>query len=171
MYELHEKKQLTGHLERAGVRLFDGGGPAAFVDPHTLATATGADIRARRFVIACGGHARRLPFPGSELALTHSDVWGLRRLPRSVAIVGAAATGAQLASIFAAFGSRVALLELAPRFVPGEDPDISAALQAAFEANGITVITGISGVEGIASTPVRASPSGSAARRDRSDLR
>ena len=89
------------------------------------------------------------PFPGSELALTHSDVWELRALPRSMAIVGAAATGAQLASVFAAFGTAVTLLELAPRVVPGEDEDISAALAAAFTANGIEVITGISGVDAI----------------------
>jgi pyruvate/2-oxoglutarate dehydrogenase complex dihydrolipoamide dehydrogenase (E3) component len=106
-------------------------------------------MEADRFIIAAGGHARRLPFPGSELALTHSDVWEMRDLPGSMAIVGAAATGVQLASVFAAFGTRVTLLELAPRVVPGEDDEISAALAAGFKANGIDVITGIGGVEGI----------------------
>ncbi len=152
VYELHEKKQLTGHLERAGVTLLDGGGPARFADPQTLTVAHGARVAAERFVIACGGHARRLPFSGSELALTHSDVWGLTDLPRTLAIVGAAATGAQVASIFAAFGSRVTLLEIAPRVVPGEDLDISATVQAGFEANGIEVITSIGGVDAIART-------------------
>src|SRR5688572_32480506 len=59
--------------------------------------------------------------------------------PRTLAIVGAAATGAQLASVFAAFGSSVTLLELAPRVVPGEDEDVSVALTAGFAANGIEV--------------------------------
>jgi dihydrolipoamide dehydrogenase len=84
--------------------------------------------------------------------LTHSDIWGLPALPTALAIIGAAATGAQLASIFAAFGSRVTLLELAPRVVPGEDVDISRALEAGFEANGIEVITGIGGVKEITRT-------------------
>jgi pyruvate/2-oxoglutarate dehydrogenase complex dihydrolipoamide dehydrogenase (E3) component len=106
-------------------------------------------IEADRFIVAAGGHARRLSFPGGELALTHSDVWEMRDLPGSMAIVGAAATGAQLASVFAAFGTTVTLLELAPRVVPGEDEEISAALAAGFRANGIEVITGIGGVEGI----------------------
>ncbi len=150
VYELHEKKQLVGHLEGAGVTLVDGRGAAAFTDQRTIALADGATISAERFVIACGGHARRLPFPGSELALTHSDVWELSAVPRSLVIVGAAATGAQLASIFASFGSRVTLLELAPQVVPGEDSEISDALQAGFEANGIEVLTGIGGVEEIA---------------------
>ena len=149
VYELHEKKQLAAHLEGAGVRLISGHGAGAFTDPHTIGLPDGSTIGAEQFLIACGGHARRLPFPGNELALTHSDVWALPSLPRSLTIVGAAATGVQLASIFAAFGSRVTLLELAPRVVAGEDPDISAALEAGFEANGIEVITGIGGVEGI----------------------
>ncbi len=152
IYELHEKKQLVGHLERAGVTVIGGRGARAFADPHTIALPDGSAIRAERFVIACGGHARRLPFPGSQLALTHSDIWGLPALPSALAIIGAAATGAQLASIFAAFGSRVTLLELAPRVVPGEDVDISRALEAGFEANGIEVITGIGGVKEITRT-------------------
>ncbi|MGH2418368.1 MAG: dihydrolipoyl dehydrogenase family protein, partial [Candidatus Limnocylindria bacterium] len=150
VYGLHEKKQLAGHLERAGVTLVGGRGAAAFADPRTIRLPDGSTIRADLFVIACGGHARRLPFPGAELALTHSDVWALAALPRSLAIIGAAATGAQLASIFAAFGSRVTLLELAPHVVPNEDVDISAALEAGFEANGISVLTGIGGVDEIA---------------------
>ena len=149
VYELHEKKQLVGHLAGASVTLLAGGGPVGFVDPNGVRAAAGEVIEADRFIIAAGGHARRLPFPGSELALTHSDVWEMRDLPGSMAIVGAAATGAQLASVFAAFGTSVTLLELAPRVVPGEDADISAALAAGFTANGIDVITGIGGVDGI----------------------
>jgi len=149
VYELHEKKQLIGHLEQAAVTLIGGRGAASFTNPHAVVVPDGSTIQADRFVIACGGHPRRLPFPGSELALTHSDVWALPRLPASLAIVGAAATGAQLASIFAAFGSQVTLLELAPRVVPSEDPDISTALQSSFAANGINVLVGIDGVEAI----------------------
>jgi pyruvate/2-oxoglutarate dehydrogenase complex dihydrolipoamide dehydrogenase (E3) component len=126
-----------------------GGGQVGFVGPHGVRSAEGDVLEADRFIIAAGGHARRLPFPGHELALTHSDVWEMRDLPRSLAIVGAAATGAQLASVFAAFGTTVTLLELAPRVVPGEDEDISAALAEAFRANGIDVMTGIGGVDGI----------------------
>ena len=151
VYELHEKKQLVGHLERAGVHVIHGEGPARFTDPHRL-QAGGAAVRAERVIIACGGHARRLRFPGSELALTHSDVWGLREVPARLCIVGGAATGLQLASIFAAFGSGVTVLEMAPRIVPGEDADISATLAEAFAANGISLTTGIGGVDGIRRT-------------------
>jgi pyruvate/2-oxoglutarate dehydrogenase complex dihydrolipoamide dehydrogenase (E3) component len=150
VYELHQKKQLVGHLERAGIRLVRGHGAARFVGPNLL-SAGQETISARRVILACGGHARRLGIPGSELALTHSDVWGMRRLPHSMAIVGAAATGVQLASIFAAFGTAVTLLEVAPRIIPGEDADISSALASGLTANGVRVLTGIRSVEEIRS--------------------
>ncbi|MGH2428892.1 MAG: dihydrolipoyl dehydrogenase family protein [Candidatus Limnocylindria bacterium] len=149
IYQLHEKKQLVGHLGRAGVTLVAGRGPARFVGSHRLEVGDGPNVAAERFVVASGGHARRLPFSGSELALTHGDVWEMRALPRSLVVVGGAATGAQLASIFAAFGSRVTLLELAPRLIPAEDSDLAAALADAFAANGIDVRTGIGGVDRI----------------------
>ena len=71
-----------------------------------------------------------MAFPGSEHALTHSDVWKMKGLPSSVAVVGAAATGCQLASVFAAFGSRVRLLDVAPRILGGEDAAVSRGLGA-----------------------------------------
>jgi pyruvate/2-oxoglutarate dehydrogenase complex dihydrolipoamide dehydrogenase (E3) component len=151
VYELHEKKQLVAHLEGAGVRAVRGQGAARFVDPHRLAL-DGTTIRGERVIIACGGHARRLAFQGSELALTHSDIWALTAVPARLCIVGGAATGLQLASIFAAFGSQVTVLEMAPRIVPGEDADISAALDEAFASNAIVVTTGIGGVSEIRRT-------------------
>jgi pyruvate/2-oxoglutarate dehydrogenase complex dihydrolipoamide dehydrogenase (E3) component len=149
VYELHEKKQLTAHLAHAGVTLLAGDGAARFVGPNRLGVGDGRSLAAERFIVASGGHARRLPLPGSELALTHGDIWHLRELPGSMAIVGGAATGAQLASIFAAFGSRVTLLELAPRLIPAEDADLSTALATAFAANGIEVHAGIAGLDGV----------------------
>jgi dihydrolipoamide dehydrogenase len=63
--------------------------------------------------------------------------------------VGAAATGCQLASIFSDFGSQVWLLETAPRILNTEDEVVSQAITAAFERDGIEVLTGIAGLERI----------------------
>ena len=153
--EVHGKKRLRDRLEEAGVEVIDGAGDVRFVDPHTVRLENGgpggteAEVRGDRFVICVGGHARRLGFPGSEHALTHSDVWDMESLPESVAIIGAAATGCQLASVFAAFGSRVRLLDLAPRILPGEVEDVSRVVGESFERRGIQIETGISGVNGI----------------------
>lgn len=150
IYAVHEKKQLTAHLRRAGVALYHESGAARFHGPHALRLEDGSTLEAAKFLLCVGGHARRLPVPGGELALTHSDVWSMRRLPASVAIIGAAATGSQLASIFNTLGSRVTLLEMAPRLTPAEDSAVSEALAAAFQQRGIEVRKGIDGVRRLA---------------------
>ncbi|HEX5504117.1 MAG TPA: FAD-dependent oxidoreductase [Thermomicrobiales bacterium] len=86
---------------------------------------------------------------GGEHALIHGDLWALTALPATLAIVGAAATGCQLASICAAFGARVRLLDHAPRLLAGEDPLVSREVGAAFARRGIEVVAGIAGVERI----------------------
>ena len=106
-----------------------------------------------KFIITTGGHGRRFVFPGSEYTLTHSDVWQQQSLPRSVIIVGAAATGCQLASIFDAFGVQVTLLERSPQILPVEDASISQAVSQSFKQRGVQVITGIGDILGIERTP------------------
>ena len=149
VYTIHEKKQLIHHLKSSGVDVYAGQGSARFDDPHTLAVGQALQLQAEKFIIAAGGKPRRLSFPGAELTLTHSDVWSMTRLPESVAIVGAAATGCQLATIFAAFGVKVSLLDVAPRILPAEDEHVSQAMQHAFEQRKIDIYTSIGGVEKI----------------------
>jgi len=150
---VHEKKRLVERLEDAGVDVFAGVGAARFAGETSLVLGDGRRLEAEKFVLCAGGRARRLGLPGGELALTHSDVWTLGDLPRSVAVVGAAATGCQLASVFEAFGARVSLLELAPRILAAEDEAVSAGVAEAFERRGIELITGIDGVTGIEESP------------------
>ncbi|MBX7250761.1 MAG: NAD(P)/FAD-dependent oxidoreductase [Candidatus Promineofilum sp.] len=149
---VHEKKYLIKHLEDSGVETYLGGGPARFSDAHTIETAGGDRFSAERFILCLGGHARKLPFPGAELALTHSDLWNLRQLPRRLAVVGGAATGCQLASIMNTFGSKVTLLDVAPQILPIEDAAVAEALTKAFTDRGITIISGMSGVERLEKT-------------------
>ena len=144
---IHGKKQLARHLAQMGVRVVESPGGTRFMDAHTLALTDDATLRGEKIILAAGGHARRLAFPGAEHALTHSDVWTMPRLPRSIVIIGGAATGCQLASVFAAFGSRVAVLEVGPRLVGVEDEAVSQAITEAFTRRGISAITQIGGVE------------------------
>src|ERR671921_716515 len=103
-------------------------GDARFLDSHTLALGDESSVQGEKFILCVGGHARRIPLPGGEHALTHSDVWTMKGLPESVVVVGGAATGCQLASVFAAFGSRVTLLEVSPRILAAEDEMVSEAV-------------------------------------------
>jgi pyruvate/2-oxoglutarate dehydrogenase complex dihydrolipoamide dehydrogenase (E3) component len=70
----------------------------------------------------------------------------LKELPRRLAIVGAAATGCQLASVLNEFGSDVTLLDVAPRILPTEDTETSYVMRKEFELRGIQIQTGIDGV-------------------------
>jgi pyruvate/2-oxoglutarate dehydrogenase complex dihydrolipoamide dehydrogenase (E3) component len=153
VYSIHEKKQLMSVLEEAGVVVYAGVGPANFVDPHSIRLPDGRYLEGDKFILCIGGHAARLNFPGADLAITHSDVWSLRGLPASVAIIGAAATGCQLASIFDAFGSSVTLLEMATTVLPREDQSTSEYIRNAFKSRGIQMVTGIGGVERIEKQP------------------
>lgn len=147
IYTLHEKKQLIAHLETVGVDALHGVGNARFHDAHTLALADGRHIQAEKFVICAGGAPRRMAFPGSEYTHTHSDVWSFKHLPASVIVVGAGATGCQFASILAAFGAQVTLMEVAPRLLITEDLAVSALMEREFRESGIRILTGIGGIE------------------------
>jgi len=149
VYRIHEKKQLLENLDQAGVAVFSGVGDAHFTSPHTLAFPSGEPLHGEKFIVCAGGHARRISFPGSEYALTHSDIWSLKKLPGSVAIVGGSATGCQLASIFADFGAQVHLLEVHPNILGLEDESISREIGEVFQRRGIQITPSISGVERI----------------------
>jgi hypothetical protein len=68
-------------------------------------------------------------------------------------VLGSGATGAQVASIFHAFGSRVQLFEAGPRIVASEDEDVSAAVAAAFRASGMVVRENFGAIESFERTP------------------
>jgi pyruvate/2-oxoglutarate dehydrogenase complex dihydrolipoamide dehydrogenase (E3) component len=135
----HDEAGLARVLRAKGINLVEGRGPATFVDTRSVRVANGALFVGDAIVIGVGGHAGRLPIPGADLALTYEDVRRLSSLPRTVAIVGGADTGCQLASILCDFGVDVTLLEAAPRLLPHADQDVSRALTASFVKRGIGV--------------------------------
>jgi len=149
VYTMHEKKQLIGHLSDAQVKVFSEVGEARFLDTHTMSLPDGRHLQAEKFILCAGGRARRLDFPGAELALTHSDVWALKDLPISVIIVGGAATGCQLASIFAAFGAQITILERYERILGAEDQAVSEIVTKSFRERGLQIITGIDNIQQI----------------------
>jgi pyruvate/2-oxoglutarate dehydrogenase complex dihydrolipoamide dehydrogenase (E3) component len=147
-HHVFEKKHLADQLRRHEINLIEHLGPIHFTDPHTLTAGDGRSWRADRIILAVGGHAARLPIPGSELALTYSDIRTLKVLPAATAVVGAADTGCQIASILADLGSRVSLFEASPAIVSHADISVSTELERAFQRKGIrthtnTVVTAL----------------------------
>ncbi len=147
--DVHANKQLDENLSHAGVTLFANAGYAHFVDEHTLALADGQQLQAEKFIICVGGYSRALDFPGAEYAMSFNDIWKLPALPRRAVIVGASATGCQFASILAAFGTQVTLVDRSPRILNTADELISHEITQAFGERGINIVAGMEAIEGI----------------------
>lgn len=139
-------KREAERFAQAGVDLIREG-RARFVNDTTLRLDSGREITAKNIIICVGGHSRRLPIPGNELATVPEDVLSLIELPRRVAVIGAGNTGAQLVTVFNALGSAVTLLDVAPRVLMASDHSISAVVAQAFVAQGVQLATGIQSVE------------------------
>src|SRR6476469_5414947 len=144
---------LRQQIDSLGVTVHEHAGVARFADQHTIETEGGLRLQAEKVSICTGGVSRRLPVAGFEFASTHSDAWRLTSVPPSMLVVGAGATGVQVASIFNAFGSRIQLFQTGPRILPSEDEDVSAAVAAAFRESGIVVNENFGAVESFEKTP------------------
>ena len=137
--EAAEHSTLRAQIDRAGVTVYEHAGSARFVDAHTLESERAPTIRAATIIICAGGISRRLNLPGFERTVTPADAFGLQAAPASLLVVGAGATGAQVASIFNAFGTKVTLLQAGPRILPTEDELVSSTMAEAFREDGIVV--------------------------------
>jgi dihydrolipoamide dehydrogenase len=94
-------------------------------------------------VLATGSVA--LPIPGVEFGNRVLDTWGAYSLPeqpKKVAVVGAGASGAELASAYGRFGTEVLLIEMLDQILPAEDKDMARVVERIFKKDGITVSTG-----------------------------
>ena len=151
--DVRANSSLRQQIDSLGVTVHQQAGQARFLDSHTVETKGGLRLQADKIVICTGGVSRRLPIPGFELTSTHSDAWSLTRVPASMLVVGGGATGAQVASIFNAFGTRVQLFEAGPRILATEDEDVAAAAAAAFRKSGILVRENFGTIESFEKTP------------------
>lgn len=118
-------------------------GPARFVGPQEIEW-HGQRLRARRVVIATGSRPARPGIPGLEADgyWTTDSVFGMQRLPRHLAVLGAGPAGLELAQAFARLGSHVDLVEAAPRLLPEEEPDVAGLVQQSLEEDGVEVHAG-----------------------------
>jgi dihydrolipoamide dehydrogenase len=150
--DVNRHSALRAQIDALGVRVHEHAGEVRFIAPHTLETADGVRLEADRVVICTGGVSRRLDLPGFDLTCTHSDAWSLSAAPGSMLVVGGGATGAQVASVFNAFGTKVQLFQAGDRILPTEDEAVSTAVAAGFRASGIEVREGFGVIDGFERT-------------------
>ena len=129
-------------LEKAGVDLFLT--RATLEDRHTLRLADRDDpVRAKTVLVATGGHPAIPKVPGAEHVITSNECFKLKRLPESIAIVGAGYIAMEFASIFAGFGVKVSVIYRGDQILRGFDGDLRDGLAEALRKHGIDIRTNI----------------------------
>ena len=94
-------------------------------------------------VLATGSVA--IPIPDVEFGGRVVDTWGAWSLPEQpsrIAVVGAGASGAEIASAYGRYGTEVILVEMLDRILPAEDKDMARVVERAFGKQNITISTG-----------------------------
>ncbi len=120
-------------------------GVAKIVSPWAVEVTTPEGTRTlttRNIVVAAGARPFVPPIPGIESVdcLTSDTVWSLRVLPRRLVVLGGGPVGCELAQCFARFGSKVSQVEMLPRIMIREDPEVSAMVAERFRADGVDVL-------------------------------
>jgi uncharacterized membrane protein YdjX (TVP38/TMEM64 family)/thioredoxin reductase len=99
-------------------------------------------LSTRSIVIATGARPFVPPIPGIEAVgyLTSDTLWNLRELPRRLVVLGGGPIGSEMTQAFARLGSQVTQVEMAPRLMIREDPEVSELVARRFAAEGISVL-------------------------------
>ena len=120
-------------------------GEAKITSPWSVeimrADGTRQTLTTRSIIIAACAAPFVPPIPGIEDVgcVTSDTVWELRELPRRLVVLGGGPIGSELAQCFARFGSKVTQVEMLPRIMIKEDPEISAMVAHRFRQEGIDV--------------------------------
>jgi dihydrolipoamide dehydrogenase len=131
---------VAGLFKNHKIDLIEGEGSLA---GGTNVAVGGEEHEAKNVLLATGSVA--LPVPGTEFGGRVIDTWGawsLPELPSSMAVVGAGASGAEIASGYGRFGVEVTLIEMLDRILPAEDKDMARVVERAFKKQNIDVRKG-----------------------------
>jgi NAD(P) transhydrogenase len=124
---------IRSQLTRNGVTILPGMG--RFTDPHTVQVSDGSgqerSVTADKIVIATGTTPAR---PSSvdfdaQTIIDSDGILGLNRLPRTMIVVGAGVIGIEYASMFAALGTKVTVIEQRMRMLDFCDTEVVEALK------------------------------------------
>jgi len=142
-------KGLTGLVKGRGITVVDGEGRLEKIADGRVGIRVGDDLLVGRATVLASGSAAKT-IPGVEIdgvrVLTSEHALRLETLPDHAVVLGGGVIGAEFASAWTSLGVAVTIVEALPRLLPGEEPEISSAVERAFRKRGLTVRTGV-GVE------------------------
>jgi dihydrolipoamide dehydrogenase len=116
-------------------------GEARITSPYSVEV-NGQTLTTRSIIIASGARPFVPPIPGIEDIdyLTSDNLWDLTELPKRMVVLGGGPIGSELSQCFARFGCEVTQVEMLPRILIREDPEVSALVAQQFEKDGVRVL-------------------------------
>jgi pyruvate/2-oxoglutarate dehydrogenase complex dihydrolipoamide dehydrogenase (E3) component len=136
--EIAGERDDPARFKEMGVDVFLGD-EASFVSPTEISV-NGRRLETRSVILATGSHSVTPPIKGIEDAgyLTHVEALKLRKLPRSLIVIGSGPIGCEFAQIFSRFGSKVVILSSSPLPLPKEDSEIGEVLRQVLVSEGVS---------------------------------
>ena len=116
---------------------------ARFLDAHTVQLSNGKKLTAKHFVIATGSRVAPAPLPQLNETgfITSDDAVALKKLPRSLIILGGGAIACEFAQFFARFGVKVTLIQRSGNILKEFDMDAGVEIEKVFRREGIRIFT------------------------------
>ncbi len=133
-------KGLHFQVRKLGVDFFPGF--ASFINQNTIEV-NGNTLHGDTFIIATGSKAKHLQSldHSSKNIMTAKDIFNLKKLPKSMTIIGAGAIGVEFAYFFNAFGTSITLLEAQENILPNEDVEVSQWMHKVLKRKKIDIQT------------------------------
>jgi dihydrolipoamide dehydrogenase len=104
---------------------------------------------AKAIVLATGSVALSIPgIDFSERVIDTWEAWSLEKMPKTLVVAGAGASGAEIASGYARMGVEVTLVEMLDQLLPLEDKDMARVVERQFKKDGMELLLGTK-VEGV----------------------
>ena len=116
-------------------------GGEATLKPDKIVKVNGEELTADHIIIATGSKPAVLDIPGASLTVTSDKFLSLTEIPQRVVIIGGGVIGLEFASILAAFGREVTVIEYCKEVLPPFDSDIAKRLRTALSRRGIKFLT------------------------------
>ncbi|HTP02180.1 MAG TPA: FAD-dependent oxidoreductase, partial [Anaerolineales bacterium] len=139
----NERRLVTGKIDRQGITRIHG--KAAFKDAHTLTVKKergASELQGEIILVATGSapyHPLDIPFDG-KLIFDSDTLLHLKRMPGTMGVLGGGVIGVEYASIFAALGVKVTLIEGRERILSFIDAEIMERLVRQLEGIGVTFL-------------------------------
>lgn len=149
------RKGLSGLIQANGITLIQGTAQLLSKNQIQVTSSSGdTQISAQSIIIATGSAPLDIPaFPCDHRKIFNStSILELTQLPKTLAIIGGGYIGCEFASLYAALGVKVTILEALPSIVMAQGKGIAEVLSQAFVRQGIDIRTGVT-VEGIDDLP------------------